>query len=205
LASGEVVSGTLAGCFEQPILGARAEIVICPSKIRGGTGPNTWPEVWDMAKFPGKRTLYDLGQDPVGGCTWEAALFADGVHPDKLYPIDFKRALKSLDVLKPSILKYWAAGAEPVQLLIDKSVTVASAWNGRLAAIADRNKDIAYTWNQGILQWDAWVVSNGAKNTENAMKFLAFAARPEQQANFAELITRAPKDASRSCGAANAA
>ena len=167
-------------------------LIAYDQKTLGGSGPNTWREVWDTAKFRGKRSLYDCGQDAVGGCTWEVALLADGVAPDQLYPLDLPRALKSLDKLKPAILKYWAAGAEPVQLLIDKNVTVASAWNGRLAAIADKNKDIAYSWNQGILQWDAWVVSKGAKNKDNAMKFLAFAARPEQQAKFAELITYSP-------------
>jgi len=42
------------------------------------------------------------------------------------------------------------------------------------------------------LQWDALVVPRGAKNAENAMKFIAFASRPEQQARFAELITYGP-------------
>jgi putative spermidine/putrescine transport system substrate-binding protein len=158
----------------------------------GGSEPKTWADAWDTAKFPGKRTLSDVGQDAVGSCTYEIALLADGVPPDQLYPLDFDRALKSLSKLKPSILKFWAAGAEPVQLLLDKHVAVASAWNGRLAAIQEQNAPVGYTWNQGILQWDAWVVLKGAANAENAMKLLAFAARPEQQAKFAELITYGP-------------
>jgi putative spermidine/putrescine transport system substrate-binding protein len=76
-----------------------------------------------------------------------------------------------------------------------RSVTVASAWNGRLSAIEQMNPSIAHSWNQGILQWDAWAVAKGAKNRENAMKFLAFAARPEPQARFAELITYGPTNA----------
>jgi putative spermidine/putrescine transport system substrate-binding protein len=161
----------------------------------GGNTPASWVDVWNSTKFPGKRTLYDVGQDTVGGCTYEIALLADGVPAASLYPLDLDRALASLTRLKPAILKYWAAGAEPVQLLLDKHVSIASAWNGRLATIQQSNATIGYTWSQGILQWDAWLVAKGARNRENAMKFLAFASRPEQQAKFAQMITYGPTNA----------
>ena len=44
--------------------------------------------------------------------TFECALMADGVDPANLYPIDWDRAFKSLDKIKPSILKWWKSGAE---------------------------------------------------------------------------------------------
>ncbi len=55
---------------------------------------------------------------------------ADGVAPEKLYPLDLDRVFRSLDKIKPSIVKFWDTGAEPVQMLIDGNVappgTVAS-------------------------------------------------------------------------------
>lgn len=160
-----------------------------------GQAPASWRDVWDTVKFPGKRSLFNVGEDAVGGCTFEMALLADGVARDKLYPIDFDRAFASLSKLRPAILKFWSSGAEPVQLLVDHNVSIASAWNGRLAAIEQMNHAIGHTWQDGILQWDAWTVAKGAKNRENAMKFLAFASRPEQQAKFAQLITYGPTNA----------
>src|SRR5699024_3070138 len=48
-----------------------------------GETPKTWEDVWDLEKFPGKRTFWEY---PL--TTFEAALLADGVDPDDLYPID---------------------------------------------------------------------------------------------------------------------
>src|SRR6266700_2425004 len=45
--------------------------------------PNSWVDFWDVKKFPGRRALRN---HPIA--TLEAALMADGVAPDKLYPLD---------------------------------------------------------------------------------------------------------------------
>ena len=155
--------------------------------------PKSWADVWDLKAFPGQRTL--AGGTRVGGATFEVALLADGVAPDKLYPLDWDRALRSLDRIRPGILKFWDAGAEPVQLLVDRNVALASAWNGRITDVQDKGGKVGMEWNGGVLQWDAWVVPKGAANADNAMKFLAFAARPEQQAKFAEHIAYGPTNA----------
>ncbi|KKA07179.1 hypothetical protein VP03_31775 [Sinorhizobium meliloti] len=154
--------------------------------------PQTWSDMWDVQKFPGKRTIFEAGGDVVGGAVFEAALLADGVDPKSIYPIDFERAFKSLDKLKPNILRYWTAGAEPAQLLSDGAVSVGSAWNGRITALQAQNVPVGLSWNQAVLQWDAWTVLKGAKNKKNAMKFLAFVAQPEPQAKFSELIEYGP-------------
>ena len=49
-----------------------------------------------MKKFPGRRALRN---HPIA--TLEAALMADGVAPDKLYPLDVDRAFKKLEEIKP--------------------------------------------------------------------------------------------------------
>ena len=46
----------------------------------------------------------------------EAAFLADGVAPDKLYPLDLDRAFKKLDSIKADII-WWSAGAQSQQLL----------------------------------------------------------------------------------------
>ncbi|TIQ16119.1 MAG: ABC transporter substrate-binding protein, partial [Mesorhizobium sp.] len=51
--------------------------------------PTNWAEFWDADKFPGVRTLVS-GQFGSEG-PWEEALLADGVSPDKLYPMDIDR------------------------------------------------------------------------------------------------------------------
>ncbi len=53
--------------------------------------PHTWAEVWDLKKFPGKR-IFPAGDYEIE--PMEPALLADGVAPDKLYPLDLDRAYK---------------------------------------------------------------------------------------------------------------
>jgi putative spermidine/putrescine transport system substrate-binding protein len=153
--------------------------------------PESWADVWDMAKFPGGRTL-GPGTWGADAATFETALLADGVKPADLYPLDFERAFKSLSKIKPHITKFWNSGAEGPQLIIDKQVSVGSAWNGRISAANEQGAKIGFTWNQGVLQYDNWMVPKGATNVENAWRFLAFTARPENQAKFVEHILYAP-------------
>lgn len=157
----------------------------------GADPPKTWADLWNVQRFKGGRTLMGGTWGP-DGATFEIALMADGVDPAKLYPIDWDRAFKSLERLKPSIIKWWNNGAEAPQLLIDKEVALASAWNGRILAAVEQGAKIGYTYNQGILQYDSWVVLKGTKNFENASKFLAFVSRADVQANFVKHILYAP-------------
>lgn len=156
--------------------------------------PRRWADLWNVSQYPGPRTLHP-GTNGPGGCTYEIALLADGVAPEKLYPLDWERAFKSLDRLRPSIAKFWVSGAEPVQLLVDRNVSVASAWNGRVIDAQAKGAKVGISFDQGVLQYNYWVVPKGAANVENAMKFIAFASRPGNQARFSELIAYGPSNA----------
>ncbi|MGH2616420.1 MAG: ABC transporter substrate-binding protein, partial [Thermomicrobiales bacterium] len=158
----------------------------------GDSGPADWAEFWDLGGFEGPRTL-GTGIDS-GTCTWELALLADGVAPEDLYPIDFDRALTSLDRVRDDIVTWWDLGGVPAQLLTDGQVNLASAWNGRIQALIDEGLPATINWNQGILQWDLMFVLKGAPNPDNAMQLLAFMSRAETQAVFAENIAYAPSN-----------
>ena len=179
------------GEFMVPALFYSLVVAFSTKRFPNG-GPRNWTQFWDTKAFPGQRTL--AAASP-GGATFEAALLADGVSPDALYPLDLERALRSLDRLRPQVLKFWSAGAEPVQSLVDGNVAAASAWNGRILDMQAQGGPIDLSWDQGILQWDAWVVPKGAPNAVNAMKFLAFAARADRQAEFAKGIAYGPTNA----------
>ena len=154
-------------------------------------GPKNWGDLWDIKNFPGRRTL-GTGSQAAAAATYEAALLADGVEPSRLYPLDWNRAFKSLDRIKPNVLKWWSSGAETAQLLIDKQVVAGSAWNGRISGAIDEGAKLTIAWEQGILQTDYWSVLKGTKNIENAMKFLAFVARADRQAEFVKHILYSP-------------
>jgi len=154
-----------------------------------GKHPHSWAEFWDLKKFPGPRMLADLAS---GAIDLEFALLADGVPKDKLYPIDVDRAFKSLDRVRPAIRKFWDTGALSAQMLADKEVVLGSIWNGRLQAVADKGAPLAIEWNEAMLQVQFWGIMKGAKNTEQAQRFIDFACQPEIQANFVKAIPYGP-------------
>ena len=134
--------------------------------------PTDWADFWDSEAFPGPRTMISGsgGLNPY----LEAALMADGVGKDELYPIDIDRAYASLDNVRDSVVRWWDAGAIPAQMLTDKEAVLAVIWNGRMQALLDEGVPVAPVWNQGGLYTDVWAIPKGAPNASNAQKFAAF-------------------------------
>ena len=149
--------------------------------------PKTWADLFDTAKFPGKRTFYKWSAPGV----IEAALLADGVAADKLYPLDLDRAFKKLDTIKADII-WWDSGAQSQQLLASAEAPFGSFWNGRLTALAETGVNVETSWDNNITAADSLVVPKGTKNKEAAMKFIAFATSAASQANFAAATGYAP-------------
>jgi len=109
---------------------------------------------------------------------------ADGVAPDKLYPLDVDRAFKKLEEIKPNITVWWTSGAQSAQLLNDGEVDMVMAWNGRVSALTKEGAKVAYTYNQGILQSTSLCILKGAPNLATAVRFLNEAVDPVHQANL---------------------
>jgi putative spermidine/putrescine transport system substrate-binding protein len=149
--------------------------------------PKTWADLFDTQKFPGKRTFYKWSAPGV----IEAALLADGVPADKLYPLDLDRAFKKLDTIKADII-WWDSGAQSQQLLASGEAPYGSFWNGRLTALAETGVNVEVSWAHNITAADSLVVPKGTKNKEAAMKFIAHATSDAAQAGFASVSGYAP-------------
>ena len=148
-------------------------------KYPESAAPNSWADFWDVKKFPGRRALRN---HPFA--TLEAALMADGVAPDQLYPLDVDRAFRKLEEIKPNITVWWTSGAQSAQLLNDGEVDMVMAWNGRVSALAGEGAKVAFTYNQAILQSTSLCVLKGAPNLPTAIRFLNEAVDPVNQANL---------------------
>jgi len=153
--------------------------------------PSGWADMWDVARRPGPRMLASglMGQM---GATFEAALLADGVRPDRLYPLDWDRAVRSLLRLRPNVVKYWLSSGEALQMLNEQNAVAGNIWNGPIDTPEAQDAGSKFTWNQGILQAGYWVIPKGAPHAANALRFMAFALAPERQAHFAQLIGYSP-------------
>ncbi len=149
--------------------------------------PQGWADVFDLERFPGKRTFYKWSAPGV----IEIALLADGVAPDALYPLDLDRAFAKLDTIKSEII-WWGGGAQSQQLLASGEAPLGQFWNGRVAAVKSTGVNVGINWTQNLTAADALVVPKGAPNAAQAMQFLKVATGAQAQADFAQASAYAP-------------
>ncbi len=158
----------------------------------GDKQPQSWADFWDVEKFPGKRAY----RNKVSGAL-EPALLADGVPFDKVYETlstdeGLARAINKIRELKPDIAVWWASGAQHAQLMKDGEVDMTSGWNGRFDVAIKDGAKTAYTYNQGLLDYDCFGIPKGAPNKDLAMKFIAEMSKAEYQADMPKYITYGP-------------
>jgi putative spermidine/putrescine transport system substrate-binding protein len=152
-----------------------------------GKEPSGWADFYDFEEFPGPRSmrrspLYNL----------EAALIADGVPPEEVYPIDVDRAFAKLEELKPHIVSWWPSGAASAQMVVDGEVDMIGLWNGRIQTAIDAGAPYEYTFDQQLLITDCWLIPKGAPNADLAREALAHMMKPEIQARLPLYINYAP-------------
>jgi putative spermidine/putrescine transport system substrate-binding protein len=141
-------------------------------QIVDAIAPQNWEEFWDTGQFTGKRSLYERVDD---GSILEAALMAEGVPLDEIYPLDIERALRGLERLGRENFTWHPTPQDGIQQLLTGEVPLASSWNGRVG-IAQREQDaeIGFTPNRSVVSGDYLVVPKGAPNPELAFELINF-------------------------------
>lgn len=149
-----------------------------------GKQPQTWADFWDVAKFPGPRAMPDASYWP-----WLliAALEADGVEKDQLFPLDVERAFAKLDQIKPHVSVWWKTADQSQNILRTGEVVMSMMGSGRAATLIASGEPVAFTWNEGIKDIGMWGVLKNAKNKEGAIQFINyFLTRPEAHVAFSK-------------------
>jgi putative spermidine/putrescine transport system substrate-binding protein len=184
--------GFIAGTAQPYFIGndVFSTVIAWNTKTYGQNGPQSWADFWDVKKFPGTRCYRNT-------VTLEPALMADGVPMDKVYdvlsaPGGIERAIKKLKELKPHIAVWWSSGAQSAQVMKDGAVDMVAAWNGRLDDVHKAGAQVAYTFNQGLLDTDCFVVPKGAPNKDLAMRFINEVGNAKNQADLTKYITYGP-------------
>ncbi|MEJ0068570.1 MAG: extracellular solute-binding protein [Pseudomonadota bacterium] len=158
------------------------------SKALGGRVPTSWADVWNVKDFPGKRAFRRQQFDGV----LEAALMADGVPPDKLYPLDVKRALAQIKLIRPHTVFYDSL-AQGQQLFRDHEVVIGSLLNTRaLPLMRDTSGECRFIWNQGLVMVGAWTVPKGSTGGKGVWDFIASTQEPAGQVELFKLLGNSP-------------
>ena len=150
--------------------------------------PTTWAEFFDTSKFPGKRGFWKYAT----GGIFEAALLADGVPADKLYPLDLDRAFKKLDTIKKDIV-FYDTGDQQAQLVASGEAPLVQAWNGRIYQAAKAGEPVANEWGENLVSYDQVVIPKGYKNVKLGTDWMTwFLGNAQAQADDAEASAYGP-------------
>jgi putative spermidine/putrescine transport system substrate-binding protein len=188
-ATEDFIDGALQDCAVASIVWSTA-VAYNTANVEGT--PTTMADFFDTEEFPGKRGLRKSAK-----ATLEMALIGDGVPAGEVYDTlgtseGVDRAFAKLDEIKSDIV-WWEAGAQPAQLLADGEVAMTTAYNGRIfnAQVAE-GQPFEIMWDGQILDYDLFVIPKGAKNPENALKYIVYSTDTKRLADQASWISYGP-------------
>ena len=180
--------GTEGSCHRYGVMQAAYAIVMAFPTGPGTQPLRSWADFWDVKRFPGPRGIYN-------GNPWEAlaiALRADGVPNDKLFPLDYDRAFRKLDQLKPHVAVWWKTGDQSQQMIRNGEVKYAAMWDGRVGPLIKDGVAIDYTWREAVPLSFIATIPAKSKNIPMALKFLDFyMTRPEAHAGYGQEMSLA--------------
>ena len=158
-------------------------------RLPEGKTMTSWADFWDVATFPGPRALQDSVMENL-----EFALIADGVSPQEVYAVlatedGVDRAFAKLDEIKPHVVTWWSAGAQPVQMLSDGEVAFTTAWNGRITQLKQEGVPVEAIWNGGAIKPSYVGIMKGTKHKKEAEQYISFMiGDPARSAEFAKMV-----------------
>jgi putative spermidine/putrescine transport system substrate-binding protein len=138
----------------------------------------SWPDFWDVAKYPGKRGL----RKGVRG-NLEFALIADGVAPADVYKTlssseGVDRAFRKLDQLKPYIV-WWSSETEAAHILASGDVLMTSAPSGQIYLAAEHeHRNFGLQFAASLYEVRSWAIMKASRSLRTAQQFLYFTGMP---------------------------
>lgn len=159
-----------------PFYGWAGGICWQSKKFPEGKHPKTFPEFFDTTAFPGRRGLKNQANE-----TLEIALLADGVAPDKIYPLDIPRAFRALDRIKPHVGKWISQSPETVTLVTTGEIDFSYTYSSRVKASQAAKQPVDFSFEQTLIGLEYLTMLKNAPNRSSAIKFIEYAMTPERQ------------------------
>lgn len=152
--------------------------------------PTSWVDFFDTKKFPGTRSLYKWANGSL-----EAALMADGVEKDQLYPLDLDRAVAKIKSIKDDTI-YWGSGAEAQQMIVNGEVSMGMVWQNRGRSIEKDTEGRYKLVNNGAIAMPgAYIVPKGNPGGPAVMQFIATAQSVPAQLDLFACLGMTPTNA----------
>jgi putative spermidine/putrescine transport system substrate-binding protein len=184
----QIISDTNISQYVQIFYTYSNLITYDPSKFVSGH-PTTWAEFFDTKTFPGKRALPKTSANAMTMFT--IALLADGVPKEKLFPLDYDRAIKKLNSIKSDIV-YYDTNAQCPQLIRDGEATMGMCLTGRVVNAIKDGANLEMEWNQNISGSGAVSIVKGTKNLPAAQAFVAYMLSADANPLLSKYIAYGP-------------
>ena len=186
-AAQDFVKGALGDCWVGSVIYSQA-ILYAKNKFIGAQ-PATLADFFDTVKFPGPRAMRQGAKFNL-----EMALLADGVAPQDVYKTlesdaGVARALKKLDILKPTLV-WWHAAGEPAKLIQSGQVTFSTTLNGDI--FDARANSPGVIWDRQLYEFDVFGVPKGDPKKDRAMDFIRYATSSDALAHVADWVALGP-------------
>jgi putative spermidine/putrescine transport system substrate-binding protein len=155
----------------------------------GGKAPNGWADFFDIEKYPGKRTMWKYMMGAA-----EGALLADGVPPEKLYPLDMDRAIAKMKTIKDHLV-FWDSGSESQQMFLDGEIIMGCIYSTRSSVLErDTKGRVSWIWDGGNYCPGAWVIPKGNPAGKKAQEFVASTLDPARQIVLLDKLGNSPSN-----------
>lgn len=190
-AAEDFIPGAIHECAVNTIV-VSTVLAINEEAFEGKPAPSKLTDLFDLETYPGRRALQKM---PQGNLEW--ALIADGVKPEDVYktletPEGRARAFAKLDSIKSEVV-WWTTGAQPPQMLADKEVTMASAFNGRIhSATEEEGQPFKIIWDHQLGYMNGWAIPKGSPNLKQALDFIKFSSGTKPLADQAKYVAYGP-------------
>ena len=187
VAKSDLVDGAIGKCYVgnwvlSTPMAYRTDAFPDPSKA-----PKTIKDFFDTKKFPGQRGVVTNLQNGI----LEYPLLADGVSPDKMYPLDIDRALKKWDTIRKDTTFAPNVGALQ-QAVGSKQVDMFLLSDSRLVPLINQGMGITIVWDETVASLNGTAIPKGSKNAAAAQEFLSSVTAPGPAAAIAENVGVTP-------------
>ncbi|NBC32061.1 MAG: extracellular solute-binding protein [Alphaproteobacteria bacterium] len=189
-AAADFIDGAFGDCFISQLV--FATVIAYDDRAFPGEKPDSIADFFDLERFPGRRALR---AEPVGLLDW--ALRAYGVPRSQIYDLlsterGFRLAFRRLDTIRDSLV-WWRGGDEPVRLLTEGAVAMASGYNGRFFhAQVMGGAPISVIWDSALLEHNTWAIPAGTPDRDLAARFIRYATSAGRLAALANRISYGP-------------
>lgn len=168
------------GKYSVPYLWGTLGIVYDKTKVEGT--PDSWNVLWD-AKYEKEIIMMDSMRDSIG-----LSLARLGHSMNSRDEGELEAARQALLDQKPLVYAYRLD--ETKDMMVAGEAAMAVMYSGDAYVALEENENLSYfVPKEGSNLWiDAMVIPKGAKNVENAHKFIDFMTRPDIAAKNAKFI-----------------